>query len=173
MDQDPVFQSVLNKFGFDLDVPERFSDIEFSETRTVPDPKSTITVPLVEKFPIEPPPVPENDGQVPYSQIESAGLELLQISRIPPKEPKKVEKNVPINFLPTENVEDFVLLKREMQTYFAKFSEEEKLPFKIEVCHFPTCLNNAVPTYRYCTYHMMQNKEAILKDLTKNKKTKH
>ena len=173
MEQDSDFHNVLKKFGFDLDVSDRFSDIEFSGTQTVPDPNSTIPVPLIEKFPIEPPPIPENDGQIPYSQLESAALELLQISRIPPKQPKQIEKFIPSNFLPTENVEDFVLLKQQMQTYFAKYSEEEKLPFKIEVCHHPTCLNNAVPTFKYCVYHMIQNKEPIMKDLVKNKKPKH
>ena len=172
MQQDPIFQNVLNKFGFDLEIKDSFSSIEFSQTKTVPDPKETIPIPLQEQFPLEEPKIPENDGEIPVAVIESAALELLRKSRVPPKERNGEEKLIPSNLLPTENIEDFILFKRELQTYFSVKSKAEQLPFEIQICHHPTCLNCAVPSFNFCTYHLLKEKNPILTNLTKNKNQK-
>ena len=96
---------------------------------------------------------------------------MLQHSRVSRPKPTE-EKYVPPNLIPAKDFADFVLLKRQLQTYYSIQSKEENLPFEKELCHHPTCLQLAVPTLHYCAYHLIRQGNHVAKQLVKDSKKK-
>lgn len=174
MQSNKKFQAALNSLGIDLDIPENFDKIEFEVTKHIPSDDSLIPVPLIETFPLKiPDPAPQN-GEVPSSIIESAAIEAIQRSRIPKSTiPKETEEKMPKKFLPVRGTtEDFVRIKREYQTFLSIVSKERNIGFTMEVCHHPTCMNVAVPTYKLCSYHLIKSGNSPINSFLKQKKPK-
>ena len=56
------------------------------------------------------------------------------------------------------SLEDYILLKRKIATYYLDKSRANGWEEPIRVCLNPRCLNAAVPTFDYCVQHLVDDK---------------
>lgn len=56
------------------------------------------------------------------------------------------------------SLEEYILLKRKVATYYADKSRANGWEEPIRVCLNPRCLNAAVPTFDYCVQHLVDDK---------------
>ena len=66
--------------------------------------------------------------------------------------------NIPIN---NDKINDFIEFKRQLSTFYLKQSELLNLTPPISICSNLLCLNNSIPTFKYCIHHI-NNEENIL-----------
>ena len=149
------FVTALNKNGIDLDPPTIYDTLNL-KTSKIPSEDSLIKIPNIETFPLE---IPENnliDFNIKEKFVESSYQLILKNLQ------KLIQKNISdnsntLNFqeiLPFDTSMEFVQFKRELQTYYQEISKENNFDINITVCKDPICLNSAVPTFEYCSYHL-------------------
>ncbi|EAY04200.1 hypothetical protein TVAG_298180 [Trichomonas vaginalis G3] len=152
MDQSSIFQQALEECNIDVltgvYVP--------TPALTLRIPKSKIiSVEPTERFPLDEPDIKEPVFDDLKEAFLSASLEKIVMSRMKAKNSKN---SGPLLYSekisPLPNAEEFVLYKRQKATQLAKECKDDDLPEPIQLCTFPTCLNTAIPTYKFCINHL-------------------
>lgn len=147
-----AFLKSLKNRGIGIEINEQIPE-KFHKNYSIPKDTSCIPVPLIESDEWV---SPEQAGYITKEEISHQDYFILQkklfFERNKPKPAPKEDTNPQL--LAAKSPEEFVELKKEINTYYSTISEKEDLSLTIHVCNYPTCLYNAVPTFDYCLSHL-------------------
>ena len=154
--QNSAFHKILIQYGFSTDVSPILQKLDLV-TESIPTEENLIEIPDEEIIPIPEiedetvDDITENDMQkCALNEFAKIFKEKNQLKFLP-----KVDKNHLKDILLYDDPEEFVQFKREYTTYVKKVALDQSVdPDSITLCNHPTCLNPAIPTLNYCTYHI-------------------
>ena len=151
-----VFLKTLASYGFSGEVSPVLQRMDLV-TETIPNDEDLIEIPDEEILPV---PEIEDERVDDISESDMRNCALTSLANTFKEKNEvlflpKVEKTHLKNILVYDDPADFVQFKREYATYIKKTAADQLLDEgTINLCSVPTCLNTAIPTMKYCTYHI-------------------
>lgn len=146
-----LFAQALKECGIDTDPPIGTNPIL---TARIPK-QNIVAVNVQETFPLKVPTKENVIGEETKEMLISASIEQIVFNRLKLSSNKEQTNEVYSEKIsPFPTAEEFVQFKRAKATKLKMESEEDHLSAPIELCSFATCLNTAVPTFKYCINHL-------------------
>ncbi|EAX96880.1 hypothetical protein TVAG_390870 [Trichomonas vaginalis G3] len=147
---DRNFETALKNCGVECEINPIFKHLKLSSF-SIPNSEDIIKIPENEEFPIKD---DKKEAIKPISQEEFVEKCLQEILNQRKLQIENHANTTTSEFLLIEDTDEFIQVKRELNTYCAKISRDEGMDPPFHICEYTSCLNSAIPGFSYCTNHI-------------------